>query len=32
VFELPWRWRIPKKIDDSEWKKLRRFVSEIENE
>ena len=32
VFELPWRWRIPKKTDDAGWKELRNFVSEIERD
>ena len=32
LFELPWRWRIPKKTDDSEWKKLRRMVTDIERD
>jgi len=32
LFELPWQWRIPKKTDDAGWKKLRKVVSEIEND
>ena len=30
--ELPWRWRIPKKTDDTGWKKLKKMMSELEAE
>ena len=32
LHELPWRWRIPKKSNNSEWKKLREMVLEIESD
>jgi len=31
LHELPWRWRIPKRTDDTEWNKLRKMYAELEN-
>ena len=30
--ELPWRWRIPKRTDNPEWKKLKQMILELEKE